>query len=97
MTVTSATGATTAPAAARTGSSGFALAVAAVVAMMAGASAPSPFYPVLQQQLGFSAATMTGIFAVYAVALLMTLLLTGSISDHLGRRRSSPPGSWCSR
>ncbi|WP_134741796.1 MFS transporter [Nocardioides sp. 503] len=79
---------TAAPAAqrSRTSSPGFALVVAAVVAMMAGASAPSPFYPVLQQQLGFSAAAMTGIFAVYAVALLVTLLLTGSISDHLGRR-----------
>lgn len=66
--------------------SGFALAVAAVVAMMIGASAPSPFYPVLQTELGFSAAVMTTIFAVYAVALLVTLLVTGSISDHLGRR-----------
>lgn len=65
---------------------GFGLAVAAVLAMMAGASAPSPFYPVLQQQLGFSAGTMTAIFAVYAVALLVTLLLVGSVSDHVGRR-----------
>jgi MFS family permease len=69
-----------------TRTSGFALAIAAVVAMMIGASAPSPFYPVLQQELGFSAATSTGIFAVYAVALLITLLITGSISDHVGRR-----------
>ncbi len=64
----------------------FALAVTAVVAMMVGASAPSPFYPVLQQEIGFSAATMTAIFAVYAVALLVTLLVAGSLSDHLGRR-----------
>ncbi|NRQ50788.1 MFS transporter [Aeromicrobium stalagmiti] len=69
-----------------TGTAGFALAVLAVLALMAGASAPSPFYPVLQQELGFSAATMTGIFAVYAVALLVTLLFAGSVSDHLGRR-----------
>ncbi len=54
--------------------------------MMAGASAPSPFYPVLQRDIGFSSATLTGIFAVYAVALLLTLLVTGSLSDHLGRR-----------
>jgi MFS family permease len=66
--------------------SGFALSVIAVLAFMVGASAPSPFYPVLQQDLGFSAATMTAIFAVYAVALLLTLLVTGSLSDHLGRR-----------
>lgn len=68
----------------RTG--GFALAVVGVVAMMVGASAPSPFYPVLQQELDFSAATMTAIFAVYAVFLLLALLVTGSLSDHVGRR-----------
>jgi len=65
---------------------GFALALGALLAMMAGASAPSPFYPVLQREIGFSPATLTGIFAVYAVALLLTLLVTGSLSDHLGRR-----------
>jgi MFS family permease len=67
-------------------SAGFALAVTAAVAMMAGASAPSPFYPVLQEELDFSATAMTAIFAVYAVALLATLLVTGSLSDHVGRR-----------
>jgi MFS family permease len=65
---------------------GFVLALTAVAAMMAGASAPSPFYPVLQDRIGFSAGTMTIIFAVYAVALLLTLLVTGSLSDHIGRR-----------
>lgn len=66
--------------------SGFALVLSAVIAMMVGASAPSPFYPVLQQEIGFSSATLTGIFAVYAVFLLLTLLATGSLSDHVGRR-----------
>jgi len=65
---------------------GFVLALAAVVAMMVGASAPSPFYPVLQQEIGFSAGLMTTIFGVYALALLVTLLVTGSLSDHVGRR-----------
>jgi MFS family permease len=64
----------------------FALGLFALVAMMIGASAPSPFYPVLQQELGFSSATLTGIFAVYAMALLAALLVTGSLSDHVGRR-----------
>ena len=70
----------------RSHTTGFALALAALMAMMAGASAPSPFYPVLEREIGFSPATLTGIFAVYAVALLLTLLVTGSLSDHLGRR-----------
>jgi MFS family permease len=54
--------------------------------MMAGASAPSPFYPTLQEQLHLLPVATTGIFAVYAVALLAALLVFGSISDHLGRR-----------
>ncbi len=65
---------------------GFRVTLAGLAVMMAGASAPSPFYPVLQQEIGFSAATLTGIFAVYTVALLASLLITGSLSDHVGRR-----------
>ncbi|WP_102226664.1 MFS transporter [Acidimangrovimonas sediminis] len=70
----------------RRGRAGFALTLAGLLLMMAGASAPSPFYPVLQQEIGFSSAAMTGIFAIYAGALLATLLVAGSVSDHLGRR-----------
>lgn len=65
---------------------GFALAVVAQILMMAGASAPSPFYPVLAQDIGFDASMITAVFAVYAVALLITLLTAGSLSDHVGRR-----------
>ena len=64
----------------------FVLALTTVVAMMVGASAPSPFYPVLQAEIGFSPGTMTTIFGVYALTLLATLLVTGSLSDHIGRR-----------
>lgn len=74
------------PATTRRGTAPFAIGLIALVAMMTGASAPSPFYPVLQQELGFSSATLTGIFAVYAIALLATLLVAGSLSDHAGRR-----------
>ena len=70
----------------RTRTPAFCLTVAASLAMTVGASAPSPFYPVLQQHLGYSAATSTTIFAVYAGALLVTLLVVGSLSDHIGRR-----------
>lgn len=66
--------------------SGFVLALASVIALMIGASAPSPFYPVLQAEIGFSAGMMTTIFGVYALTLLATLLVTGSLSDHIGRR-----------
>jgi MFS family permease len=50
------------------------------------ASAPSPLYPVYARRFGFSPTTLTAIFAVYALALLIALLLTGSLSDQVGRR-----------
>ena len=50
------------------------------------ATAPSPLYRVYQHQLRFSALTLTAIFAVYSVAVLITLLMFGSVSDHTGRR-----------
>ncbi|WP_255447072.1 MFS transporter [Schumannella soli] len=65
---------------------GFVLAGLATTLMLAGASAPSPFYPHLEQSLGIGALGVTIAFAVYAVVLLATLLTAGSISDHLGRR-----------
>jgi hypothetical protein len=51
------------------------------------AAAPSPLYGVYQSQWRFSATTLTAVFAVYALALLVTLLVFGSVSDYLGRRR----------
>lgn len=62
------------------------LVLVALIVFMIGASAPSPFYPVMQERIGFSSVMMTLIFAVYALAMLVTLLFTGSLSDHLGRR-----------
>src|SRR6478736_3050160 len=70
----------------RPGARGFRLVLFAATAMMAGASAPSPFYPVIQAELGFTPVTTTVVFAVYAIALLATLLVVGSVSDHVGRR-----------
>ena len=49
-------------------------------------SAPSPLYIVYQGEWGFSAITLTGVFAVYALALLGALVIAGSISDYVGRR-----------
>jgi MFS family permease len=49
-------------------------------------SSPSPLYPVYQAAWGFSAGTLTVIFAMYAFALLVALLVAGSVSDHVGRR-----------
>lgn len=65
---------------------GFPVLLLAVVAMMSAASAPSPFYPVLQEEIGFGDTALTAIFATYVVTLLVTLLVTGGLSDHVGRR-----------
>jgi MFS family permease len=51
------------------------------------AAAPSPLYSVYQAQWRFSATTLTAVFAAYALLLLVTLLVFGSVSDYLGRRR----------
>ncbi|MEO7886670.1 MAG: MFS transporter [Polaromonas sp.] len=49
-------------------------------------SAPSPLFVVFQEQWGFSPALLTVAFAIYAIALLASLLVAGSLSDHIGRR-----------
>lgn len=49
-------------------------------------SAPSPLYVVYQAEWSFSEITLTSVFAVYAVALLASLVIAGSVSDHVGRR-----------
>ena len=55
-------------------------------ALLAASSAPTPLYPVYRQEFGFSALTLTTIFASYVVALLLTLLTVGSLSDFVGRK-----------
>ncbi len=65
---------------------GFALSAVAAIAMLAGASAPSPFYPALQERLALPPVGITIAFAVYALGLLAALLTAGSLSDHVGRR-----------
>jgi MFS family permease len=64
----------------------FAAASGVFVLFAAAASAPTPLYVVYQKQWGFSATTLTVIFAVYAIALIGSLLTVGALSDHVGRR-----------
>ena len=64
----------------------FAAASAIFVLFAAAASAPTPLYVVYQKEWGFSATTLTVIFAVYVVGLIGSLLIVGALSDHIGRR-----------
>src|SRR5438045_528317 len=62
--------------------------VAAAIAFLvfAANAAVSPLYRIYQAQFGFSATTLTLLFAVYIAVLLLTLLFLGSVSDYAGRR-----------
>ena len=55
-------------------------------AIMLGTAVPSPLYAIYQRQWHFSRGVLTLIFAVYAVAVLATLLLAGQASDQAGRK-----------
>lgn len=76
---------------------------AAVIAFLAFAAnaAASPLYRVYEAQFRFSAITLTLLFTVYIVVLLVTLLFVGSLSDYAGRCCSAawpqaPPRADCS-
>jgi MFS family permease len=51
-----------------------------------GTSLPAPLYAIYQRHWHFSAAVLTLIFAAYAVAVLVTLLVAGRASDQAGRK-----------
>src|SRR5579859_1198267 len=66
--------------------SAFALLASAALTLLASSSVPTPLYATYQAKWGFSDLTVTVIFGVYAVAVLASLLVFGSLSDHVGRR-----------
>lgn len=57
-----------------------------MVTFLAASSAPTPLYRPYQLAWGFSTTWLTLVFASYVFALLLTLLVSGSLSDYLGRR-----------
>jgi predicted MFS family arabinose efflux permease len=62
-------------------------AVAAVIGVAFYASAtPSPLYGVYQAQWHFSTPVLSLVYATYAIGVLVSLLLVGSLSDQVGRR-----------
>ncbi|MEU8833647.1 MFS transporter [Streptomyces sp900116325] len=63
-----------------------ALLASIIVSLLAASSAPTPLYAIYQQHWGFSPITITVVFGVYALAVLISLLVVGKISDHVGRR-----------
>ncbi|MBF6176566.1 MFS transporter [Nocardia blacklockiae] len=78
------------PAPARTGR--IWLAAWPVFAVFVLSNAATPLYPLWRDRLGFSAGTMTVIFAGYILGLIGALLVAGVLSDRIGRRPVLLPG-----
>ena len=57
-----------------------------IVSLLAASSAPTPLYARYQLRWGFTAVTTTTVFGVYAVAVMVSLLILGRLSDFVGRR-----------
>ncbi|MET8173250.1 MFS transporter [Streptomyces clavifer] len=53
---------------------------------MAGTTLPTPLYGLYQEKFGFSELTVTVVYAVYAFGVIGVLLLSGNVSDAVGRR-----------
>ncbi|MFI6582754.1 MFS transporter [Embleya sp. NPDC050493] len=64
----------------------FVLHASILITLLAASSAPTPLYSRYQAQWRLSALDITVVFGAYALALLIALLTTGSLSDHIGRR-----------
>lgn len=69
-----------------TSGAAFGLLTSILVTLLASSSAPTPLYATYQARWGFSPVAVTVVFGVYAVAVLVSLLVLGALSDHVGRR-----------
>jgi predicted MFS family arabinose efflux permease len=62
------------------------------LALAAFSTAPSALYGLYERQEGLSSLTITFVYAVYAVGVVVSLLLAGHVSDSYGRRAVLLPG-----
>src|SRR5258706_516489 len=58
----------------------------AAMTFSASGAAPTPLFHQYQESFALTSALLTIIFAAYVLCLLLALLTTGSLSDHVGRR-----------
>ena len=63
----------------------------AFATVMAFTTVPTPLWSLYAQRDGFSSLTVTIAFAVYALAVALSLFLIGHLSDSYGRRRVLMP------
>lgn len=65
---------------------GFALIAYAFLITMAGATLPTPLYPLLEHRYDFGELLLTVIFGIYAFGVIAGLLAFGRLSDEIGRK-----------
>jgi len=65
---------------------GFWIIAAMLLVSVASSAVPSPIYPVYAAEWHLTPLMLTGVFAIYVGGLLVSLLVAGRISDHVGRK-----------
>jgi predicted MFS family arabinose efflux permease len=58
----------------------------ALLACFVAAGAPTPLLPIYEAEWKFAPSMLTFAFGVYALAMIVSLLVVGSLSDYVGRR-----------
>ncbi|MBQ0904406.1 MFS transporter [Micromonospora sp. U21] len=53
---------------------------------LVGTTVPTPLYPLYEMEFGFSSRTVTVVYAVYALGVVVGLLVFGRLADQIGRR-----------
>ncbi len=67
----------------------FWVAAAVVAHTLWTSAAPSMTYPLYASEWGLTHTATTAIFAVFPIVVVAVLLISGGISDYIGRRSSS--------
>lgn len=65
---------------------GFVAMSGALLAFFVAAGAPTPLLPIYEAEWKFAPSMLTFAFGVYALAMIVSLLVIGSLSDYIGRR-----------
>ncbi|MDX6728770.1 MAG: hypothetical protein QOK49_3575 [Baekduia sp.] len=65
---------------------GIGVAAADLALVLAGNTLPTPLFPAYREKWGLSSGTLTAVFAVYVVGIVVSLVVGGRLSDQIGRR-----------
>ncbi|WIB26046.1 MFS transporter [Curtobacterium sp. MCSS17_015] len=65
---------------------GFWIIAAMLLVALASSAVPAPIYPVYAAEWHLTPLMLTAVFAVYVAGLLVSLLVAGRLSDHVGRK-----------